>query len=1140
MTSLYKIAVLIVLILSPVTARGIIGGFDYAEKLFQDGFYDLAVEEYKTFINENPQDRRVEGAYEKLIASYYHLEKWNMVLTEGNRFLQRYDKSQGMGDILFYIASALDESGMKKQALETAEKVRRFYKGTPLYTDNLFLAAALYREEGLDDEYVKAMQEVINLNPRGENLKKAYLSLLDYSYSRGEMEKAGRYLDKLDEKDLDPGKWLWYKADVAFGLGKYDQALREYQGLMSRYPESEYYYRALYGKGRVLMEKKAFTEAAAAFQSLLDKNPNSTMADDALKGKAEALLALDRREEAAKEIDYFMKAYGESPLYPDVVRMALEIEKEKRGWDEKAIAALFDQLAGFYRSRQSESDVKRVLLEKASVFEDGGFHAQAVNAFLDFITFFPRDTQVPYLVFRVGRLYAYEMKDYERAIAAFERISFNTEGYGDKALYETGLCYEKIPRYDRAVTAYKNIGERFPFSPLADKARKRIDYLQRYIIADVARGLTALDGLLEKQMTGPVGAQELYRQRGDIFFSVKDFSKAYDYYQKGGRDDEKALQAGAYALLLKKGPKSEIESFFNARKDHPAAGEVYSQVLVYYDMEGTLEEEDFLYAFSHFPDSVSQETVRNYIDFLISEEREDALKTLVLPPSVAGTPAEEYARAMAAYVNANFGEAERLFSDLLGQGGEETGSLSYYLAAIYHKTGRNAEARERLLSISRPFELKVKASLLLARIAFSEGDYKDVIFNIFNVLNRLPEYYNDPDVMDLYLEALIIDGQKDAARKACMMITADTGELAVVKGLACLKLGMDEESMDLLKKAQGREVRARVYKALADQERWQDVLEFFRGDDAYSVSRRVIALTRLNRLDEGLALQRKNSKGLREFKEEISYVLGEYTYLKKKDADRAADYFTEAGGTKEVLDTPWSLQAAFMLGNIRLGQGEADKALDVFERLEANPSFEGKEKLFLSLGQAWYALGDKEKAVDYFQRSYAFKPNPDALYNQGLLFKQEGESGQAREAFQQIVDRFPESSLYYGAYLNIVYTFMDERKYDDALGRLTSFIDRAPDSLKMEVQYNIGDCYYARGQYRDAIREFMKVKYLPVNTDEDFQWMVTALFQGGTAYESLGEMDKAVEIYEYIIQISGRETVYSKTAASRIQEIRRH
>ena len=52
--------------------------------------------------------------------------------------------------------------------------------------------------------------------------------------------------------------------------------------------------------------------------------------------------------------------------------------------------------------------------------------------------------------------------------------------------------------------------------------------------------------------------------------------------------------------------------------------------------------------------------------------------------------------------------------------------------------------------------------------------------------------------------------------------------------------------------------------------------------------------------------------------------------------------------------------------------------------------------------------------------------------------------------------------------------------------------------------------------------------------------MVTALFQGGTAYESLGEMDKAVEIYEYIIQISGRETVYSKTAASRIQEIRRH
>jgi hypothetical protein len=70
MKFLHKIAVIVVLILSPVSVSGIIGGFDYAEKLFQDGFFDLAVEEYKTFINENPQDRRVEGAYRKLIASY--------------------------------------------------------------------------------------------------------------------------------------------------------------------------------------------------------------------------------------------------------------------------------------------------------------------------------------------------------------------------------------------------------------------------------------------------------------------------------------------------------------------------------------------------------------------------------------------------------------------------------------------------------------------------------------------------------------------------------------------------------------------------------------------------------------------------------------------------------------------------------------------------------------------------------------------------------------------------------------------------------------------------------------------------------------------------------------------------------------
>ena len=1119
----------------------VIGGYDYAEKLYQDGYFDLAVEEYKTFINENPQDRRVESAYQRLIASYHQLGKTNMVLTEGNRFIQRYPKSPHMGDILFFIASALRKSGMNVQALDAVEQIRRFYRDASFYTESLFLAADLYIEADKGEKYLQAMKEIINLNPRGSNLKKAYHSLLKYHFERNEMEKAKGYWEKLSEQDMEPGLWSWYKGEIAFGLRDYSTALKEYQSLMNKYPQSPYYEKALYGRGLVFMRRGAYAEAVTAFSTLLEKNPNSSAADDALQGKAEALFQLKRINEAAKEIDYFLKTYPESPLYPEVIRLALSMEKkEEGGWDTDKIRSLYGDLVGYYESRGRDADVKRVFLEQAESFERGTFYAYAVHALLDYVSTYPGDPEVPWLVYRVGHLYAYEMKDYERAIAAYERNSFNAEGYGDKSLYEMGYCYEKLKRYDRAVYTYQTIQERFPFSSLSDRAAKRIRYLEHYIMTDTEKGLAALDALLEQQMASPLPEKELLKKRGDIFYEMKQFEQAYDYYTKAGVRDEKTLRAGAYALMTGNATKKEAADFFNRHKDHPSAPEIYADVLVYYDMENQLEEEDFLLAFSLFPASTDEATARAYIDFLIREDKTAVLKDPALPESISGTSTADYALALKAYYRSDFGEAESLFKRLPSEKPEDKANISFYLADIYYKTGRPAEAENLLLNITRPFEMKVKASLLLAEMSFKQARYEDTIFNIYNVLNRMPGYYNDPRVMRLYLDALILAGRKETAGDVCAQITAQKGELAAVKGLACLRLGLDGSAMTLLRQARDKEIQRRIFQVLAEQERWRDILELFPESDAYAVSRRIIAMTRLNRIEEALSLKKTNSRLIKDYNEELALALGEYYYLQKKDINAAEKYFKEAGGSKTPLETQWNLEAAFMLGNIHLSRGEGAQAEEIYGLLEANPAFGPKEKLYLSMGQLSYSKGNTEKAREYFSRSYHFKPNPEALYNLGLLHKGAREQEEARMAFQQVIDRFPHHPFYNNARINIVIAYMDENKYDEALLLLKSLIEQAPDDMKMEVQFYIGDCFYRKGQYRDAVREFMKVKYIPVNNDDDFQWMVTALFEGGKAYEALGEMEKSIELYEHIIRVSGKNTIYGKSAAARIDEIRQH
>ncbi len=1113
-------------------AMGVIGGFDYAEKLYKDAFYDLALGEYKNFINDHPQDRLVEKAYYRLISCYSEVNNHNQVIFEGNRFIQKYEESVYVGDVLYYVAEAMFENGMYDDAALILDNIRKRYRDASKYPQAILLSADMARRKGDESSYVSLLKEVLNLNPGKEEVRKTYLELSRYYFEKRDAGPAWDYLKRLEEKDLEPGQFDWMKGEIEFLKHDYDAAYKSYASSANRFPGTGFAYRSRYGTGLIMMKRKEYDKALELFAALLKKDPNGPGADEVLKAKVDCLLLTGKEAEAASEMEYFLKAYGDSAEYGDVAEKLIALKKTVNAYEDAV------ELYGKYIDvlKRSSAEMGRIkYLEMVSYMEESARYEDAVNALIDLIGVSPGDPGTPFLVYRVGRIYYEDLKDYDKAAVTLERLGFD-EILGDKALYMAGMSHEAAGRFDDAVNMYEKLISRFGFSPLRDSSTNRIDYLNKYVIRDSEAAINRLDSLLEK--AGGMDKTEIDRERGDIFFALKDFSRARDYFGRGADRDGRYYLASVYAMLQEGKSKDEIRAFFLAGSErYPQIGGLYPDVLVYYRISGRIDGGDYLFYFTSYPEAADGATVRAYIDYLIGSQNFAELKDFKIPAAVSpDSPAALYVNAMQSYYSDNFGEAEYRLRDLRSSGIADSEAVDYYLAEIYCKTGREEQAEELLTAISENFELRIKASLLLSKVKFDAGDYRRSVYFLYNVLKRKPEFYADPIVMGRYSEALSRMGDMKGLAELIEKMDISAPGMRAVKGLAYIKSGMDDKGISLLK-GEDADVKSKVYEVYAKNNRWGDVMGFFDDGSPYSLSRVIIASGESGMMEKAERLLRENRKKTGKYTEEISYHMAN-GYMKTDKAADARKYLDM------VLKSPnrdiWFVKAKFMYGNLLLAAEDYDKALRQFADIEDEPLNDFRDMLYLSMGHAVYKKGDTEAALDYFSRSYEAAPNADALYNTGVVRKIMEDGDAAREAFRGVIERFPDSSLYYDAYLNYIYTFMDDREYDKALAELNKIIDKVPDTLRMEVQYHIGDCLYGKGEYRDSVREFMKVKYIPVNGEEDFQWMVTALFQAGNAYESLNEIEKAVEIYEEIIRVSGKDTVYMKTAAARIEQLKNY
>lgn len=208
----------------------------------------------------------------------------------------------------------------------------------------------------------------------------------------------------------------------------------------------------------------------------------------------------------------------------------------------------------------------------------------------------------------------------------------------------------------------------------------------------------------------------------------------------------------------------------------------------------------------------------------------------------------------------------------------------------------------------------------------------------------------------------------------------------------------------------------------------------------------------------------------------------------------------------EHPESPRINEARLELGDYFYQSKTYRKAVDYYETVDRQELSEDKlPEYYFRYGYSLYIKGDKAKAMTMFSeiKDIDTEYTPPALYYYSHIAYEQKNYQTALEGFMKLRsdETFGPIVPFYIA--QIMYLNKD---YDGILSISTDLIKTAPKERIAELYRFIGDAYYEKGNYRDAISYFEQyASGTKTSSRED-------KYQLGYCYYKTGDIDKAIKV----------------------------
>lgn len=1168
--------------------------FKLAINLYNDALYELAAEQLKQFIASFPNTGQGVEARFYLGLTQLKLKQYDEARLTFQTFALTYQDNPKAPEAWWKVGESYAAVNNYREAALAFERVKVFHPRSTTAGAALVEAGKYFGLAGQPDDARRVLRIVMQEYASSTAVLAARTQLGRIYFEEGNLEQAQNELRRVVEGDPSPdakAQALLILGNIAGAMGKHDEALKNYQEVITKHPKTSAMQGAYVNLAKLQSLRGKYMEAVDNFQKALAEKGvvDSALVREAMVGTGDAYASLRDYSNAVKYYNNFTASFPADTLVAYVWWKSALVNVNARNY--KRSNELCTQII---KSGASEMLKRRAQIRLALNAEEQKSAAQAVQAYEQFIDQRPDDRATPGILMRIGALAENELRDFRKAAASYELIMarYSRSPFVDDAYAGAARCYEQLKDFDRAMQVQRQLLENFPSSDLREKTVERISVIETFEAKDKDKGLERL-ALLLGDVVADRDKMGLAYRLGEVYFhDLKNYEAAAQQFtnaiNSGMTDDRFVtalyLRARSYEYLSWKEDRyrqQAIESYTTFLDSYPTDTRANDAALALFRLRATTlpaSREAYISVLRKFPALRGRQELLLHIGRKLMEADSipGALATFsTIVREFPTSPAAEEAGFSRMQLLAQTGLADSAFSAGAAYirtfpNGSHTAEVLALLGDAAFNSNVHASAIEYYRRLSSDFSYTIQGNAARRRLADAyagAGNFEEAI-DLYTEL--VEESASDPFEYDggdgsLYLAlgtALQASGNTAAAKAYLFRFLAQqpSGETA---GNAYSLLGAiyrKEGSLDLATSyfrqagavapnaPPSRDIAGLLYESGNHADALKQYMQLSQSataesDKQFFDARVILCRLKLDDLANAekditafTAKYRKADEDLASFELEK----GNHFY-RKRDLASANRSFERVAS--KYSNSPSAPIAMYWSGKILEAGNKLPDAIKQYERIQKQyPKSPILQRVYLALGNIYYNAEKWDESVQNYRR-IVDDSNADpellplAMSNLIETYETAGVFDAALTLTRKYLEAYPNNEDSFDKKIKIGILYQRLGYNDQSVLHLTTLLDEAGSDLEGEIRYYIAEANYNKGDYQQAILDFLKVPYL-VTKKGKIDWTANSLYMSGQSYERMGRHDQALTMYQQILDRPGIDEMFKAAARKEIARVR--
>ena len=373
-----------------------------AKRAFGDGFYQIALNHFQKYLQDNPQ--AATGETQIYIGRcYLGLNQFSEAVNVFREILDQGPKDNFFAQVTYWMAHTYFKAKDYESALEHFQKIVEHYPKSEFWPQSHYYRASCYYKLNQFKQALEFYKELKKSFPKHELKEESSFRIAQCLYNMKDYSRAHKEFSSFVKKfsdSVEKNAAFYYLGEIEYNLGNYEQAVKYYMKAAQISPKSKISAYAKYGAGWAYLKLGEYQQALEVFRRLQRSSEfGQALEDSLIFAQARCNASLNNYEKAIQMYEQIIKEFSYSSWYDDAFF-----------WKGEALSALgrYPEAVQIYEEAIAKFSLKAQTLgkgEDSTIYEREDLSLSLLNN----------------LRYSLGWTYA-RMKKYAQAITQFNQV----------------------------------------------------------------------------------------------------------------------------------------------------------------------------------------------------------------------------------------------------------------------------------------------------------------------------------------------------------------------------------------------------------------------------------------------------------------------------------------------------------------------------------------------------------------------------------------------------------------------------------------------------------------------------------------------------------------------------------------------